>query len=81
MCHVTIRLNNMEFDDPSWGQFTDIENKPPLEVFTVLPYHHVDSDDEEQGGKGEGILRHWSLYVFAGGTLASIVGALTFRFT
>lgn len=71
----------MEFDDPSWGQFTDIENKPPLEVFTVLPYHHVDSDDEEQGGKGEGMLRHWSLYVFAGGTLASIVGALTFRFT
>ena len=73
----------MEYDDLPWGQFTDIETKSTEpEMFTVLPYHPLDSDDdEERGGKDEETPIYWPLCVFAGGTLAGIVGALTFKFT
>ena len=69
----------MDFDDSPWGQFVEIEVNPPQDpAFTILPYHHTDSDDDEKEAETTPI--YWSLYVFAGGTLASLVSALTFKF-
>ncbi len=79
--HTNYNTNDMDFDDSPWGQFVEIEVNPPQDqTFMVLPYRHTDSDDEEKAGEDEATPIYWSLYVFAGGTLASLVSALTFKF-
>ena len=77
--HTNYNTNDMDFDDSPWGQFVEIDVNPPQDqTFTILPYRHEDSDDEDK--EAETIPIYWSLYAFAGGTLASLVNALTFKF-
>ena len=79
--HTNYNTNDMDFYDSPWGQFVEIEVNPPQDpAFTILPYHHTDSDDDEKEAETETTPIYWSLYVFAGGTLASLVRALTFKF-